>query len=76
MMHKFHLGQMVTYHPRQGTWAPRGAYVVTAKLPERDAEFEYRIRSAIEENERMAREYELQAMTDNETAPAGKGKRL
>src|SRR6478609_1301553 len=25
-MHKFHLGQTVTYNPRKGTWAPRGAF--------------------------------------------------
>jgi hypothetical protein len=74
-MHKFHLGQMVTYHPNKGTWAARGAYVVTAKLPERDGEFEYRIRSAIEEHERLARESELAAMSENKAAPAGKAKR-
>jgi hypothetical protein len=74
MMHKFHLGQAVTYHPRQGTWAPRGAYVVTAKLPERNGEFEYRIRSAIEENERMARESELERMSETEAPPVGKAK--
>ena len=53
-MHKFHLGQTVAYNPQKGTWAPHGAYVVTSKIPERDGEFEYRIRSAIEEHERMA----------------------
>ena len=73
-MHKFHLRQMVTYHPRQGTWAPRGAYVVTAKLPERNGEFEYRIRSAIEENERMARESELERMSETKAPPVGKAK--
>jgi hypothetical protein len=38
-----------------------GVYVVTAKLPERDGEFEYRIRSTAEQHERMARESELRA---------------
>jgi hypothetical protein len=37
-------------------YAPRGAYFVTAKLPEPDGEFEYRIRSASEEYEHLARE--------------------
>ncbi len=74
-MHKFHLGQAVEYHPRGGTWAPRGAYVVTAKLPERDGEFEYRIRSALEEHERMVCESDLTALSEGEAAPAGKGKR-
>ncbi len=72
VMHKFHLGQSVTYRAR---YAPPGACVVTAKLPERNGEYEYRIRNLAEKNERMARESELQAVTENETAPAGKGKR-
>jgi hypothetical protein len=68
-MHKFHLGQMVAFNPQKG-WAARRAYVVTAKLPERDGEFEYSIRNQAEVHVRMARESELQAM--NESA---KGKR-
>jgi hypothetical protein len=71
--HKFHLGQMVAYNPQKG-WAGRGAYVVTAKLPERDGEFEYRILSLTELHERMARESELQALIESEAAPAGKRK--
>jgi hypothetical protein len=55
-MHKFHLGQMVTYESPNGTWAPRGEFVVTAQLPERDGEFEYRIRSAMEQHDRMVSE--------------------
>jgi hypothetical protein len=73
-MYKFHLGQTATYNPQKGTWAPRGAYVVTAKLPEREGEFEYRIRSAIEDNERMARESELAAMAVDDNVPEGKRK--
>jgi hypothetical protein len=49
--------------------------VVTAKLPERNGEYEYHIKNAAEANERLARESELQAMADNDDAPAGKGKR-
>ena len=63
-MHKFDLGQKVQYRPPPGMYAPRGAYLVTAKLPERDGEFEYRIRSASEEYERLARESELRALGD------------
>jgi hypothetical protein len=37
-------------------------------LPERDGEFEYRIRSAIEEHERTARESELGVMSETEAA--------
>jgi len=71
-MHKFHLGQTVEY--RAARYAPRGAYVVTAKLPERDGEYEYRIRNLAEAHERMARESELDALGEND-APGGKTKR-
>jgi len=39
MIHKFYLGQAVEYHRPRGIYAPRGAYIVTAKLPERDGRF-------------------------------------
>jgi hypothetical protein len=71
-MHKFHLGQSVSYRSRH---APPGACVVTAKLPERNGEYEYRIRNLAEKNERMARESELQAVRENEAQPRGKAKR-
>ncbi len=74
-MHKFHLGQAVEYYVPRGIDAPRGAYIVTAKLPERDGQFEYRIRSPNEQHERMARESELQAVSENEAAPPAKVKR-
>ena len=73
-MHKFHLGQSVAYRaPGWRLYAYPGAYVVTAKFPERDGEFEYHIRSAGEQHERMARESELTAIAVD--APAGKAKR-
>jgi hypothetical protein len=79
-MHKFHLGQAVGYRPAAGSWFRRlhaapGAYVVTAKLPERDGEFAYRIRSADEQHERMVRESELTGLSRNEARPSGKAKR-
>jgi hypothetical protein len=39
--------------------AAEGGYVVTKQLPERDGEFEYRIKSLSEPHERVARESEL-----------------
>jgi hypothetical protein len=60
--HKFHLGQPVEFNPPRGIYAPSGAYVVTAKLPERHGVFEYRVRSASEEHERAALENELSAV--------------
>jgi hypothetical protein len=38
---------------------PGGAYVVTQKMPERDGEFEYRVRSSDEPHERVVRESQL-----------------
>ena len=66
-MHKFHLGQRVVYRAR---YAPAGACVVTAKLPEHSGEYEYRVRNFAEKNERMAHESELERMSETE-APSG-----
>ena len=73
-MHKFQLGQTVEYRSRN---APPGACVVTAKLPERDGEYEYHVRNLAEKNERMARESELSALGEAEAAvqPAAKAQR-
>jgi hypothetical protein len=38
---------------------PGGAYVITKSLPERDGEFEYRIKSVNEPHERVVRESQL-----------------
>jgi hypothetical protein len=44
---------------RQARNVPSGAYVVTKQLPHNGREFEYRIKSASEEHERVVRESEL-----------------
>ncbi len=67
--HKFHLGQAVEFNPPRGIYAPRGPYVVTAKLPGLDGVFEYRIRGTGEMHERMARENELSAITVENKPP-------
>jgi len=54
--HKFHLGQTVSIKPAFSRNVPGGVYKVTAKLAERDGEFEYRIKSVNEPHERVARE--------------------
>lgn len=74
-MHKFYLGQSVSYRSPRLIGAPSGTYVVTAKLPERDGEFEYHIRHAREHHERMVRESELSAISADDNAPGGKAKR-
>jgi hypothetical protein len=67
--HKFHLGQPVEFNPPRRIYAPRGVYVVTAKLPERDGVFEYRVRSASQDHERAALENELSAVVVEDKLP-------
>jgi hypothetical protein len=55
--HKFKIGQTVYL---EGSWAgPRGEYTVTARLPDRNGEFEYRIKSVNEPHERAVLESQL-----------------
>ena len=57
---KFKLGQTVFLQPTIfNRDAARGAYEVTKQLPERDGQFEYRIKSSREPHERVAKESEL-----------------
>jgi hypothetical protein len=57
--HKFQIGQTVFLTPFPIQKIPGGAYTVTKKLPERDGEFEYRVKSVNEPHERAVREGEL-----------------
>jgi len=59
--HRFHIGQSVSYQPASRSQdAPRGAYKITARLPQGDdGQFEYRIKHAGEGHERIAKESEL-----------------
>jgi hypothetical protein len=59
MMHKFHVGESVILRPAISRNVPGGVYEVTKQLPHDGREFEYRIKSANEEHERVAREGEL-----------------
>jgi hypothetical protein len=59
VFHKFKIGQPVGYWPPPSV-APQGTDHVTALLPERNGEFEYRVRHPDEEHERVVRESELQ----------------
>lgn len=67
--HKFRVGQAVEFLSGRA-YAPRGVYEVAACLPERDGEFEYRIKHPAEEHQRIAREGELRAVTDAGEATA------
>ena len=61
--HRFNLGRSVylqsTIFNRD---AARGAYEVTAQLPERDGQFEYRIKSRGEPHERVVKESDLSSV--------------
>jgi hypothetical protein len=56
---KFSVGQAVVYFPPRGLPAQPGAYCVTAKLPLRSGQFEYRIKHQFEDHERVATENDL-----------------
>jgi hypothetical protein len=56
-MHKLKIGQ--TVYLKRSLAVPGGTYVITKRLPERDGEFEYRIKSGNEPHERMVRESKL-----------------
>ena len=56
---KFQIGETVYVRPAISRNLPGGAYTVTKQLPYNGREFEYRIKSANEEHERVARESEL-----------------
>ena len=57
--HKFHVGEILSLRPVVSRNVPGGAYEVTKQLPHNGREFEYRIKSANEDHERVARESEL-----------------
>ena len=57
--HKFRIGETVMVKPSFSRNVPGGAYEVTKQLPHNGREFEYRIKSASEEHERVVGESEL-----------------
>jgi len=57
--HKFHVGHLVQLIPSISRNVPGGSFEIIKKLPERDGEFEYRIKSMSEPHERVARESKL-----------------
>ena len=57
--HKFRIGETVMVNPAFSRNVPGGAYEVTKRLPHNGREFEYRVKSASEEHERVVGESEL-----------------
>jgi hypothetical protein len=77
-MHKFHLGQLVEFNPPRGIYAPRGPYVVIAKLP---GLARRRVRISCSEcqrqHDRAVLENELRAISiEDEVTTDAKSKRL
>jgi hypothetical protein len=58
-MHKFKIGQRLFPAPSVGLNVPDGAYVIVKRLPERDGEFQYQIKSVANPDERVVRESDL-----------------
>lgn len=56
--HKYQIGQTV-FLTSSDRNLPEGAYVVTRKLPERDGDFQYRVKSMSETHERVVPENQL-----------------
>jgi hypothetical protein len=57
--YRFKIGQSVNFITRPQLGNPQGPYHVTQRMPERDGEFQYRIKSPSEGYERVAKESEL-----------------
>ena len=59
--HKFKIGQQVTLVTSMINRSASTRYVVTKLLPERDGDFEYRIKNIDEPHERVASERQMNA---------------
>ena len=57
--YKFQLGQTVFIVPSLFRGSPAGTYIVTKKLPDRDGELEYCVKSTDEPYDRVVGESEL-----------------
>ena len=57
----FRSGQTVYLRPSAQRAAPRGQYKIVRSLPQQGDEREYRIKSAVEPYERVAKESELES---------------
>jgi hypothetical protein len=57
--HKFHIGESVMLKPAISRNVPGGVYEVIKQLPHNGREYEYHIKSANEDHERVAGEGEL-----------------
>ena len=61
--HKFRVGQIVLVKPDHRN-VPGGAYAIIKKMPERDGEFEYCVKSINEPHERVVRESQMRILVE------------
>jgi hypothetical protein len=61
VMYKFKIGERLFPARSVGLNVSDGAYVIVKRLPMRDGEFEYQIRSLTESDERVVRESQLRS---------------
>jgi len=59
--HKFKIGQTVFLRPRLELNVRGGSYIIIERLPLRDGNFEYRVKSINQPHERVVRESDLRA---------------
>jgi hypothetical protein len=57
--YKFKIGESVFFLPKPPSAAPRGAYQIVRRLPAAEGEFQYVIRSAYEDHQRVVKESDL-----------------
>jgi hypothetical protein len=57
--HKFSVGQKVDFFNRVRVAAAQGEYEIVRLLPAENGQFQYRIKSALERNERVVAEDQL-----------------
>ena len=62
--HKFKIGQKVFLRPSRDLNTPGGSYIIIKRLPVRDGDFEYRVKSVNEPYERVISENQLRLAGD------------
>ena len=65
MTYKFRVGETVILKPRRDLNVPGGVYEIVTRLPGTSGEPEYRIKSADEPHQRLARESDLSKASMN-----------
>jgi hypothetical protein len=62
--HKFKIGQTVFLRPRLELNVRGGSYIIIERLPLRDGNFEYRVKSINESHERVVSESQMRLAGD------------